>query len=300
MSPTIDDLRLRMADELDELPALPDLTGPAIAGGRRRERRRRYAVALGAAGLVAAATVPVGMLANGQGSGRPAPAPGQVATDRGGTATPRAAEDRALTRAAARRAAAEADGVVTRAEWDTAVTATFDALLPARFGGVVLTDNEAVPVVRTRAGAPPMELGFGLGGIAGPIDVQPGYGGCARVRQAITEVDFRWDLLDCGDARFDGFHALATSSYTIDGAQSDSVGQEQYAGSLILLEEGLFVEVGIRPTEAAPVPITTEELLALAQDDDFLDLVRVGVIYTRDRESTHGAALETADPTWPR
>ena len=172
MSPTTEDLRQRMADELEHFPALPDLSASALTGGRRRERRRRYAVALAAAGVAAAVVVPTALIASRPGS--VAPSPDRVAD--GSTTAPTPSPDPALARAAAVRAEAEADGTVTRAEWDAAVTATLEALLPSRFGGVTLTDNEAVPMVRTRAGEPRMDLYLGLGG----------YQGSSRSSRALT------------------------------------------------------------------------------------------------------------------
>lgn len=299
MSPTTEDLRRRMADELDALPDLPDLSAPALAGGLRRQRRRRYAVALAATGLVVAAVVPAALVVTGRDAGAPAPDRSRVADTT--TTTPAPVPDPALARAAEARAAAEADGSVTRAEWDDAVTATLDALLPPRFGGVELTGNDAVTMVRTRAGTPHLDLWMGVNGYAGSRAIQPGSGGCPQVQQAADESDFTWTILDCADARFgDGFQALATTERVVGGQMSDSPGVATYAGGALLLNDALFVEIGIKPVgEEAPLTIRATELVDLLRTPDFLDLVRVGVIYARDRTYPANSGFERVDPVWP-
>lgn len=294
MSPTTEDLRRRMADELDRFPDLPDLTGVALAGGRRRRRHRRAAGAVAAAALVACAAVPVATLVGGGGSA--APAPDRVAVDP--APAPTEAE-----RAAAVRAAAEADGVVTRAEWDRSVVATLDALLPDRFGSVELMDNDAVTQVRTTAGSPPLELWLGVGGVDGPVSFQPGWGGCRDLRESAASVDFQFDILDCADARLrDGLRAQAETEHVVLGTQSDTPGSETYAASLIVLGSTVFTELAVgAPDRTTPTGVRADELLALGRSEDYLDLLRIGVLHAPERRSAHGGAPIGREvlPVWP-
>ena len=298
MSPTTDDLRRRMEAELDDFPTLPDLTESALTGGRQRRRHRRLTGVAAGSVLAALAVVPVLLLAVPQDAPDRASRPTDVATD---PTAPVDAQEAAREQAAGLRTAAESDGVVTEAEWDDAVVATLDALLPPRFRGVDRTANDAVVMVRTRAGSPQLDLWMAVTGYAGDRSIQPGHGGCPQVEEAAARSDADWDILDCSDARFgNGFQALGTSERIVGGQQSDSYGVETYAGALLLLHDRLFVEVGIKPVGVeAPLSVTTDELVALAQDPDFLDLVRVGVAHARDRTDPEESAFERVDPVWP-
>lgn len=297
MSPTTEDLRRRMADELAGFGEIPDLATAAIAAGRRRRRRRRRAAgALAGAALAACAAVPVALLAGGGGSSAPTPQPGRIATDPVGPPTE-------LQRAAAVRATVEADGVVTRAEWDRAVVATLDALLPSRFGSVEAVANDAVSEVRTTTGSPRLELWLGVGGVDGRVDVQPGWGGCRELRDAAASVEFRFDVLDCADARLrDGLRARAELEHVVTGTESDTPGSETYGGSLIVLGETVFTELAVGAVDrGTPAGIEADELLAIAVSEDYLDLLRIGVLWARDAEPTHGGASigASSDPVWP-
>lgn len=299
MSPTTDDLRRRMSDELDQFPALPDLTGPVLAGGRRRRRHRRLVGAAAGSGLAALVTVPVLLLVGHQDAASDRlPHPAEVATAPTTAVEP---PDAGRQRAAGLRAAAEADGTVTDAEWDAAVVATFDALLPTRLGGVDLTDNDAVVTVRTRSGSPRLDLWMAVSGYEGDRSLQPASGGCPQVEEAAADSDFEWDILDCADARFGGgYQALGASERVVGGSGSDTPGVETYAGGLLLLHDTLLVEVGIKPVGVeAPLSVTASELVDLARDPDFLDLVRIGVAHAGDRTYPANSGFVRVDPVWP-
>ena len=114
-------------------------------------------------------------------------------------------------------------------------------------------------------------------------EVQPGSDGCTGLRQAVAASGLDRDILDCADARFgNGFQVLAESERLVGGSQSDTPGETSYAGSVLLLNKGLFVEIGVQPVDAeTPVTITAAELVELARSADFLDLVRVGTTYAK-------------------
>ncbi|WP_395659992.1 hypothetical protein [Nocardioides sp.] len=296
MSPTTEDLRRRMSDELGQFPTLPDLTTPALAGGRRRRRHRR--VAVGGAAVVGLVVAPLLFLVGQPDRVDDHPTtPADVAAD----PTNADATGDVRQRAARIRAEAEADGVVTDTEWSRSVVATLDALLPRRFGGVDRTPNDAVVEVRTRAGSPRLDLWMSVSGYEGSRSSQPASGGCAQVEQAAADSDAPWDILDCADARFgDGFQALGTSERIVGGSRSDTPGSESYAGALLLLDDQLFVEVGISPVgKEAPLSVSADELVELGRDPDFLDLVREGVAYASQRVDAAGSGLVQVEPVWP-
>jgi hypothetical protein len=142
-----------------------------------------------------------------------------------------------------------------------------------------------------------------VSGVDGRVDVQPGWGGCRELRDAAASVEFQFDIIGCADARLrDGLRAQAELEHVVSGTESDTPGSETYGGSLIVLGETVFTQLGVGPVDrGTPARIAADELLTIGTSEDYLDLLRIGVAWARDARPTHGGTAigPESDPVWP-
>lgn len=295
MSPTTEDLRTAIADELATLEPMTDVVGRARVAGRRRLRRRR---AIRAGAVTAAVAVVAGLGYAVVDSDLPATP--DVAAD--GTArSPRPAADPRRTTAEEAVARAMASPRITEQAWLDAFAATWDALLPRRFGGVTLTrEPGAAPLLRTASGTPRLDSWLSIGGYEGPRADQPGTSGCAGLRQTAAEADFRWDVTDCVDGTVAGeLDYLADREYTVGGDQSDTPGQGSHGAGALVVGDNFFLEWGVQAVGPdAEVDLTADEMATMLEDPLFLRLAELGTRYFAERPD-EPSIVRQVDPTWP-
>ncbi|WP_418059897.1 hypothetical protein [Pimelobacter simplex] len=297
MSPTTEELRSAIDEELSTLAPMTDGVGRARAAGQRRVRRRRT---LRVAAVTAAVAVVAGV--------------GYAAVDREPSAAPDAAADPAprserpggdprRTTADEAVARAMASPRITEQAWLDAFAATWDALLPRRFGGVTLTrEPGSVPMLRTTAGTPRFDSWLSIGGYEGPRADQPGTSGCAGLRQVAAEADFRWDVTDCVDGTIASeLDYLADREYTVGGDQSDTPGQGSHGAGVLVVGDNFFLEWGLQAVGPdAEVGLTADEMATMVEDPLFLRMAELGTRYFAERPDEPGASVvRQVDPTWP-
>ncbi|WP_377324010.1 hypothetical protein ACFJIY_04510 [Pimelobacter simplex] len=294
MSPTTEDLRTAIADELATLEPMTDVVGRARVAGRRRLRRRRTL----RAGAAAAAVTVVAGLGYAAVDSDPTAAP-DVAAD--ATArSPRPADPRRTTAEEA-VARAMASPRITEQAWLDAFAATWDALLPRRFGGVTLTrEPGSAPLLRTASGTPRLDSWLSIGGYEGSRADQPGTSGCAGLRQVAAEADFRWDVTDCVDGTIAGeLDYLADREFTVGGNQSDTPGRGRHGAGVLVVGDNFFLEWGVQAVGPdAEVGLTADEMATMLEDPLFLRLAELGTRYFAERPD-EPSIVRQVDPTWP-
>lgn len=270
MSPTTEHLRARLAAELDDLGPLPDLAHAAERAGSRILRRRRLAVG----SVLGVAAVGGGSLASQGGS------------EQGGHI--------ADVPSASPSVDPMADGKVTTAEWHEAVRGTLETVLPARYGTTSTAPAKRgwAQMFTTSGGDPRLQLRFSVqGGSGSRADW-----GC-EAQQAARP------LLTCSDAALDdGWLAVATTELA---APTGDGGAAAYGTVLQFTNDGVFAELyadelgwdGIEPN--VPANLTVDELIAMAETPEFLELVRIGVQWKQDQPEPQGNIYDGTDPVWP-
>ncbi|WP_156409838.1 hypothetical protein [Nocardioides sp. Soil796] len=296
-----ENLRERIAHELDTL-APTDVVARARSAGERRLRRRR--VSTGVAVLSVAA-----LAVGGHVVGTNDPAPGSDDRDQSVAVDPATAPDLRDT-ATAVIADARADGKVTEKEWNDVLDATFDALLPKRFDGVdQVHRRDGITVLRTRGDNPRFDSGIGIQGYEGARSHQPGYGGCDGLREVAAEANFTWEIVDCADGTTGGgklvyladreFSALGNHSSNDESDPDAPVG---HGAAVIVLGDNFFLEWGMfaHPDENAQIAFTADEMAAVVKDPLFLDAAEAGTTYFAQRPRDPRSATVDVDPVWPR
>ena len=281
-------LRLRLERELDALGPTPDHVGPATVHGARVVRRRRLSLgAVALTALVAAGAGSVAWLGGGSSAGPEPAAP--IATDpvaREGETTP---------------PDALADGRVTAQEWTGAVSQALTDALPGRYGPVtpISTDFD-VQMFGTEGGDPRLQASLSVNGWhRAEHPVRYGDHTCAAIN-ALRE------LWSCTDARFgDGWQAVVTTDLVAPGNAGpftegerveipdhdpDDVPDDWMFGTVLtVVNDDVVAELRVDQLGADglsgndPAGISDDELVALAQDPAFLDLLRVGVQWWYDQ-----------------
>lgn len=285
MSISVDDLRSRLERELDDLGPAPDVLPAATSVGASRWRRRRAlaGTTLGLAAVVGGA-VAVGVL----GAADPnAERRGSVATDPSSPAPP---------------PDPLADGRVTQAEWDETVRASLASVLPARYGGVSVLPRapQVVQYWGTDGGEPRLQLDVHVAGWLRSEDParREREKGCAGLQRAR-------ELHDCAEATFgDGWLAVATvdllppgnggslaegERLTLPPHDPDNPPDDWSWGTVLtVMNDGVLVEVGVSELgwdgveDNDPPGISVDELVAVAQEPAFQDLLEVGVRWWYD------------------
>lgn len=279
-----DDLRARLARELDELGPGPDLVGAAVARGAGVVRRRR--VAAGAALAVAAV-----------GGGATLTAVLQPDDD-----TPRKDEDQVASDTTPSTPAWDplADGKVTEDEWRRAVSEALTASLPDRYGTVApIRSDFDIQMFGTEAGTPPLQADVIVSGwhrSEHPVRYRDHT--CAAIEAAR-------ELYSCSEVEFgDGWLAVVTTDLLPqDNAGSFEEGERveippydpdnvpedwAFATAVQLVNQDVYVELGVAELGWDGIAgndragITDDELLAVVQTPEFLDLVEVGVQWWYD------------------
>lgn len=270
MSPTTEDLRARIAAELGDLGALPDLVPAAARAGARTLRRRRLAAG-SALGVVA---VGGGVLATSQGNSGDS---GRVASE-----------------TAPSMLDALADGHVTDDEWHEAVRGTLEALLPERYGetSIAPPDRNRAQMFHTSGGDPRLQLYVSVSGRDRSDRSDHSCASQGRAR----------DLMSCEEAELgDGWFGVATTERT---PATEDGGSAAYGTALMLYNEGVSVSLyaeeldwdGIEPND--PANLSAPELIAMVESPEFLEMTQVGVEWARelpDSETLYGGPR----PVWP-
>ncbi len=288
MSISTDELRAGLDRELDLLGPGPDLVPTATARGVVRVRRRR-AMAGAALAVVAVAG---GALATGVVGGGAEPG-----GDRGRAPI---ASDPSPTKA---EAGALDDGHVTPGEWNEVVRSTLERVLPSRYGAVTMlpTDPVRADLFATAGGRPQLQAHVGIQGWLKVEDPSRRFDdqSCAAINQAR-------ELHDCAEAAFgDGWFAVATVDLLPPGnggtlaegerlelPEHDAANPPEdwsYGTVLTVMNEGIRAEVYVSELgwdgieDGGPPGISVEELVAVAQEPAFLDLLEVGAQWWYDR-----------------
>lgn len=276
-------LRHELERELESLGATVDQVGPATIRGERVVRRRR----LTAGALVLTTAVLAGVGSAVWSRGEPSTVPNRTA--------PIATDPDAHTPDPAPRFDPLSDGRVTRREWDRAMSEALTAALPDRYGTVspVSTDF-AVQMYGTEGGSPRLEANLAVNGwlrVERPVRYDDHT--CAAIN-AMRE------LYACSEERFgDGWLAVVTTDLVAPGNSGpflegerveippfdpDDIPDDWSFGTVLtLMNDDVVAELRVMPLGADPLAgvgpagITDPELLALAKDPEFLELVRVGV-----------------------
>lgn len=286
MSIDTDDLRARLARELDDIGPAGDMAGAAASQGAHVVRRRR--VAGGATVALAAAAIAGIAVAGLPGSSDPAPPPrNDVASD----TTPSEPEPGWDPLA---------DGHVTRAEWTRAVGETLSAVLPERYGSVAPIDTDFdVQMFGTEGGEPRLQLDLDVSGwhrSEHPVRYQD---------HTCAAIDAARELYDCSEVSFgDGWHALVETGLLPPGNAGpfeegerieippydpDNIPADWTFGTEVhLFNEDVSVRLGYSELGWDEISgndhpgITDDELLAAVQAPEFLELVGVGVQWWYD------------------
>lgn len=300
-----ENLRGRMARELDTLGGV-DVADAAQAAGKRKVRRRRAGAgvaALATAGLVAGGVLVV--TGGDQGGQDTQVASSTTGTRSGEASDPKAADPREEARKLIEAAAA--DGTVTYDEWEATNVASFDVLLPDRFGNVeVVPQPKGTPEprrtvnLRTSQGNPRVNVGMGIQGFKGKPSMQPGAGDCAEARESEAQDPTEWEIIDCADGDIDGKidYRAHRASVVLDES-SDTPGEVSRWGEVAMIGDNFWLMLTFGgPTESQQVDLTAEEMEQIATDSLFLDLAELGTTYFAERPGDHKATPST-DPVWP-
>jgi len=287
MSPTTENLRRRIDAELDDLEPMPDLTGIVVRDGRARLRRRRLAtgsllgVAAAGAGVVAVVALP------GSEPDRSSPTvvdPAGPSDGPVGPVTP----------------APLADGWVTTGERNEAVRAGLESVLPGRYGAV-----EVLPKVRNE-----IQM-FGTEG--GDPRVQVAVATQGRPREDDTSRDeTEWScdsqgrarpILSCAEAELgDGWFAVAITERA--AATEEPGSTPTYGSSLLVMNDGVWSALSVTElgwdgfSENGPAGLDAQEILDMAQDPAYLDMLEVDAAWQVERDLPN-MLIAVPDPVWP-
>lgn len=186
---------------------------------------------------------------------------GYVVPQLGGGSAP-ATEDRRAADPATTSPAAAPVRAVTEAQWRAAILDTFTALLPERFGPVV-DNNDDEGQHFDVAGDRPFWFHFSVRGRA-PIDTEP-YDCRVVVVPGEPCVD---DVLPGG--------------WQVVAAHQRADDPSEFA-ELTLSHDHLAATAYFFTEDLRPVPLTDDELVAIAGTPEFRQLVRLGVDYAATR-----------------
>ncbi|KRA38701.1 MULTISPECIES: hypothetical protein [unclassified Nocardioides] len=290
MSISTDEFRARLDRELDLLGPGPDLVPAATARGVVRVRRRR-AMAGAALAMVAVAG---GVLATGVVGGGAEPGGDRGHAPIANDPSPPTTEPGPLD-----------DGHVTASEWNETVRSTLAQVLPARYGAVTMLPTEPgrVDLFATAGGLPQIQARIGVFGWLKEEDPSRRFveQGCAAINQAR-------ELHDCAQASFgDGWFAVATVDLLPPGNRGFAEGERielpshdpanppeewSYGTALTIMNDGIRAELNVSELgwdeveDNGPAGISVEELVALAQEPAFLEMLRVGAQWWYDRPAT--------------
>ena len=285
MSPTTDTLRRRIDAELDVLAPMPDLTSAAVRAGRSRLRRRRLAsgsllgVAAVGGGLVA------GVALTGSEPDRSTPT---VVDPSGPSGKPPGTDPLA-------------DGRVTTEERDEAVRAGLEAVLPERYGAVSVLAKvrNRIQMFGTSGGQPPIQIAVATNGrqrasVTGPDETE---WSCA------SQGDAR-PILSCAEASLgNGWFAVAVTERA--DATEEAGSTPTYGSSLLVLNDGVWSELSVSElgwdgyVENEPAGITAQEMLEMAQDPAYLEMLEVDAAWQAQDRRTLSSVVEVPDPVWP-
>lgn len=287
MSPTTETLRRRIDTELDALEPMPDLTAAAARAGRSRLRRRRLA----GGSLLGVAALGGGLVAGGALTGAE---PGR---------TPPTASDPTGTPAGPAGPAAPDpldDGRVTADERNEAVRAGLEAMLPGRYGTVTTLPKveNRIQMFGTDDGSPRIQVALVTQGRPRGDDF------------SLDDTDWSCDgqgrarpILSCAEADLGGgWLAVAINERT--GATEEPGSTPAYGSSMLVMNAGVWSELSVSELGwdglglNRPAGITAQELVAMAQDPAYLDMLEVDAAWQAERDLPDQLA-EIPDARWP-
>lgn len=253
--PTVLLVRDAMERASDDLPPLPDLTGPALAEGRRRRSRARLALA---AGVLCAAVLGTAGAVTLTGGGHAAPAPPAAATPTAthpptASATP---EPVHIEPTPGERSMADLPAAERRRQesFQQQAVGVLQELLPDGIGTVQRTDLNVRQYQVTQG-----EKQFVLIFSVRPHDPDRTSKPCADVKGMV-----------CATAALpDSVEAEAITM---------PMGSGDVTGTFVSFEYGRSdVSLALNPDETSntSAPVTNDQLLAVAAAPAFLDLVRI-------------------------
>ncbi|GGY25398.1 hypothetical protein GCM10010363_02070 [Streptomyces omiyaensis] len=264
---TDENIRLRQALEhaAAELPPLPDLAPLAVREGRRRRARARFAVATTAFGAVTAGALGIALPPGSD----PAPAtPAAVPSSPAPSASPGASYPPVVVEATPGVTPPDnPDGLSPaererRAAHQQRVAALLDELLPEKVTGIRPVKDE-VAVYRITAGGASFRMAVSVRPTDEPLAPCP---------------DLPEERGVCETVAFDGDREAQLMAMPVNGPDTTgSYLRFSYGKSRVLLS--------VDP-EAVSAPVTPRELLDVAADPRFLDLV----------EDTDARPVETKEP----
>ncbi|MET9950246.1 hypothetical protein ABZ135_01675 [Streptomyces sp. NPDC006339] len=238
----------------EDLPPLPDLAPLAVREGRRRRARARLAVAATAFGAVTAGALGLTLLPGAD----PAPAtPAAVPSATGASASPGGSYPPVVVE--------ETPGVTPpdnpdglagaererRAAHQQRVAALLDELLPPKVTAIRPVKDQ-VAVYRITAGGTSFRMTVSVR----PTDDR-------ALRPCVNLPEHR---VVCEAVAFDGDREAHLLSMPVDG-------QDTLGSYVNFLYGGSRVGLSVEP-QGASAPVTPRQLLAVAEDPRFLDLVR--------------------------
>lgn len=285
MSPTTAHLRRRIDAELDELDPIPDVSAAAARAGRARLRRRRLA----GGSLLGVAAVGGGL------------AVGQALTGSGPDRSTRTATDPSEGPDAPSAPDPLADGRVTTAERNEAVRSGLEAVLPPRYGAVsvLAKARNEIQMFGTAGGDPQVRIALATSGRARADDTSADETDWSCASQSAAR-----PILTCAEARLgDGWFAVATTERA--GATEEPGSTPTYGSTLLVLNDGVWSELAVSDlhwdgrSENRPAGLDAEEMIAMAQDPAYLDMLEVDTAWqATDRRTLHSVA-RVPDPSWP-
>lgn len=282
MSPTTEQLRRRIDAELDDLDPIPDLSGAAARAGRVRLRRRRLA----GGSLLGVAAVGSGL------------AVGQVLTGSDPDRTTPTATDRTQGPDGPSTPDPLADGRVTTAERDEAVRAGLEAVLPERYGAVSVLPKvrHEIQMFGTAGGDPQIRIALATSGRTGDTSSDEQDWSCASQEAARP-------ILSCAEAELgNGWFAVATTE--LAGATEEPGSTPTYGSALLVLNDGVWSELAVSDlhwdgrSENQPAGLDAEEMIAMAQDPAYLDMLRVDAAWQPVGRGPH-MVVDVPEPVWP-
>jgi len=265
---------------------MPDAVGAAVRAGRARVRRRRVAGGslLGVA-VVGGGSLVAGVTLTGSEPDESTP----TAVDPSGAPTAPVRPDPL------------ADGRVSTAERNEAVRAGLEQVLPERYGDVSVLPKERnqLQTYGTAGGDPQIRVAVvtsGRGRGEDPTSDEREWS-CARQSAARP-------ILTCAEAELgDGWFAVAVTERA--AATEEPGSTPTYGSTLLVLNDGVWSELAVSDlhwdgrSENQPAGVDAEELLEMAQDPAYLDLLEVDAAWQAgDRRTLHSVS-RVPDPVWP-
>ncbi|MET9372879.1 hypothetical protein ACFYV5_18000 [Streptomyces sp. NPDC003035] len=246
-------LKSAMDRTTEELPPLPDLAPAAMVQGRRRRARARLAAVGGVFGVVTAAALGLTALP-GPGAGVTMPAAPPVAFP-SVYRTPVALQPTPGQQAPAPETGAEAE---RRAQFQQQVAALLDELLPATVTDIRPVEGH-VSLYRISSG----ERTF-----LTRMSVRPAEGEALQACESVPAKRMTCEKADIGEGR-------TAQAYTMPINEPDTMSaivMYAYGRSHVVLSVDPSDKTGA--TTAASSPVTADQLLTVARDPRFTELVK--------------------------